>query len=114
VIESNGYSVGLAELELLVDKSAGKEPGKSDYRRDVRGGFSGQTNLYTERMLIRADIPVREILLTIAHECQHVKDSMTYRPPLIAPEQRAWEDRAEGFARKAIELLSKRALLENS
>lgn len=95
------FAEGLAAAERLL-KSALHDYSdtKSPYRK-WREEFWGRANALSpsgrEKILVRADIPERGILETIAHECHHVYGnikSWSYWEP--------WEKLAEDFSRKAM------------
>ena len=68
---------------------------------EIWGEF--QSGAFKKHMiLIRCDIPEREILRTIAHECKHAQDGELYRPAWTKEEKIIWEQRAEAFASDAV------------
>jgi len=72
--------------------------------------FSGQHTLwgsFGNKVQVRADIPLREVLMTVAHELHHYHYSQIYRPPRTAEESTAWERDAETFAKKTISFFEK-------
>jgi hypothetical protein len=76
----------------------------------------GEKHWLRGKILIRADVPMREIALTIAHELKHLADfgllSGKYRPPYLEEEKKIAERRAEDFARTIIEKMEHTGLLK--
>lgn len=56
--------------------------------------------------LLWTDIPLKEIKLTMAHECRHISDLRYYKPPLIDEDKKAWDRRAKDFAQRTMSELN--------
>jgi len=88
------------------------------YRREDTPfyGQMGEKHWLRGKILIRGDVPMREIALTIAHELKHLADfgllSGKYRPPYLEQEKKIAERRAEDFARTIIEKMEHTGLLK--
>jgi hypothetical protein len=88
------------------------------YRRDDTPfyGQMGEKHWLRGKILIRADVPMREIALTICHELKHFSDfginSGKFRPPYLEEEKKIAERRAEDFARTIIEKMEHMGLLK--
>lgn len=100
------FDMGLADVATALRRLKGdySEVNKIYFKDDAE--FLGQVKCYgpeNNQILIRTDIPTREIMLSIAHECQHFADNQTYRPPWTDAEKATWEKRAEAFAQKIME-----------
>ncbi len=100
------FDMKLVELGTALRRLKGdySEINKIYFKDDAE--FWGQMKCYgpeNNKILIRMDIPIKEIMLSIAHECQHVADNQTYRPPWTDEEKATWEKRAETFAQKIME-----------
>ncbi|MDP2914918.1 MAG: hypothetical protein Q8O91_05650 [Candidatus Aminicenantes bacterium] len=100
VVQTPAFWGSLDHLEFKLKRLAGDSSGeKPKTERDPDGGFFGQaSSKHPERIQVRADIPPREILLTIAHECDHLSFYQIYRSPWTAEEKQAWDKHAEDFA----------------
>jgi len=99
------YDAALKNAEELCYRLAGKHYQTRGIMHRNPDSFSGQAGgglLERGILTVRADIPEREILLTIAHECQHAADYEVYRPPWTEAEKAAWERHAKEFERKAL------------
>jgi hypothetical protein len=102
------FDAALKGVEDLCCRMGAKRNDAPDKMHRNPDSFFGQTGgglLERGVLKVRADIPEREILLTIAHECQHAADYEVYRPPWTDAEKKAWEDHAEAFAREALATL---------
>ena len=82
------------------------------FRKDAAAfcGETGTTNYLRGKILVRADIPKKEVLLTIAHELQHLAEfgpSGKFRPPYTSEETAAADRRAEAFAVSILEKMKK-------
>jgi hypothetical protein len=78
------------------------------YRKDNSPfyGQMGGTGWLRDKIMVRADVQLREILLTVAHELKHISDfgpNGKYRPPLSPEECKLAEQRAEHFAGMILE-----------
>jgi hypothetical protein len=102
---SSAFASALEQLERALKKLAGESlEGEPKAQREPEGEFFGR--VFSKRgdriVMVRADLPLREVLLTVAHECQHVADHQIYRPPWTAEEKQVWELNAEAFAREVL------------
>lgn len=84
------------------------------FRKDAAAfcGKTGTTSYLWNKILVRADIPKKEVLLTIAHELQHLAEfgpSGKFRPPspYISEETTAADRRAEAFAVSIVDKMKK-------
>ena len=82
------------------------------FRKDAAAfcGETGTTSYLRGKILVRADIPKREALLTVAHELHHLAEfgpNGKYRPPYTSEETRAADCRAEAFAVSIVERMKK-------
>jgi hypothetical protein len=82
------------------------------FRKDAAAfcGETGTTSYLRGKILVRADIPKKEVLLTIAHELQHLAEfgpSGKFRPPYTSEETAAADRRAEAFAVSIVEKMKK-------
>lgn len=96
---------GLEILDHMLARLAGDASGdKPKAQRDPDGDFLGR--VFSKRgdriFMIRSDVPLREVLLTVAHEADHERCHQIYRPPWTVEEKLAWEEHAEAFAREVL------------
>jgi Zn-dependent peptidase ImmA (M78 family) len=82
------------------------------FRKDAAAfcGETGTTSYLRGKILVRADIPRKEVLLTIAHELQHLAEfgpNGKFRPPYTSEETAAADRRAEAFAVSIVERMKK-------
>ena len=100
IVQTSAFEGGLEHLDFMVKRLAGNSSGdKPKSQRDPDGGFLGRfSSKYLDTIFVRADIPLREIILTIAHECDHVKFYQIYHRSWIVDENQYREKHAEDFA----------------
>lgn len=82
------------------------------FRKDAAAfcGETGTTSYLRGKILVRADIPKKEALLTVAHELQHLAEfgpNGKFRPPYTSEETAAADRRAEAFAVSIVERMKK-------
>jgi hypothetical protein len=97
------FADALAGAESLLRRSVHDYSAVETTFEKHREEFLGQTwggGSKANKIFVRADIALREILVTIAHEAKHVHDYGIFRPPWSLEEKVAWEIRAEEFARE--------------
>ena len=104
----------LVKLQVSLDRLAGRKSNlRGKYHAEDRPFFGQCYGLTGSRekarlVLLRADIPLDQIGLTVAHECFHLHEFGPlgkYRPPITAVENRGAEKRAENFAVETIKKL---------
>jgi hypothetical protein len=111
--EADRASATLDESFVKLEKAMKRMTGdcskvKILYRKDnspFYGQMGGKTWL-RDKIMVRADVPLREILLTIAHELKHLSDfgpNGKYRVPLSPEECKLADQCAEVFAGMIIE-----------
>lgn len=95
------FASGLYKLEKAITESQGKSfsaPRVFSSEMNEFYGLSECLGQWGNKVKVRADIPLKEVLLSVAHELHHFHCSQIYRPPLTKVEHDAWEREAEGFA----------------
>lgn len=111
---SYGFDNGLVRLQSILTRLAGNSS-KVDRRYYKEDGlFIGQCYRLTaskekaRTVWLRADIPIDQIGLTVAHECFHLHEfgpHGKYRPPLTKKEMEVAEKKADSFAREVMQRL---------
>ena len=109
-VDRNSYVFDdrLIQIQESLNRLSGNSSTKVNrkYHKE-NGSFMGQCYGLTGskekgRMIwLRADIPLDQIGLTVAHECYHLHEFGPYgkyRPPITEDENKAAEKRAEDFA----------------
>jgi len=95
------FASGLYKLEKSLTEAQGKSFTAPRVFETDPAEFFGQNACFGSwgnKVRVRADIPLKEVLLTVAHELHHFHFSQIYRPPFTKAEKDAWEREAERYA----------------